>query len=155
MAFFLLGLRRCVSPAAATMGVLSRSRLESAANRGTNVPAERLTVPKQPPQRIRYVRTSDGVQLAWAEAGRGPVLVKAANWLTHLEDEWESPGWGHWIQFFCRRFRVIRYDERGCGMSDWEADDLSPERRVADLEAVIDAAGLTEPFVMLGISLGG
>lgn len=112
-------------------------------------------VPKQPPQRIRYVRASDGVQLAWADAGSGPVVVKAANWLTHLEDEWASPLWGHWIQFFCRHFRVVRYDERGCGMSDWEADDLSLERRVADLEAVIDAAGLTEPFVMLGISLGG
>ena len=112
-------------------------------------------MPKQPPQRIRYVRTSDGVQLAWAEAGRGPVLVKAANWLTHLEDEWESPGWGHWIQFFCRRFRVIRYDERGCGMSDWEADDLSPERRIQDLETVIAAAGLEEPFTLLGISGGG
>jgi len=112
-------------------------------------------VPKQAQQRIRYVRASDGVQLAWAEAGNGPVLVKSANWLTHLEDEWESPGWGHWIQFFCRHFRVVRFDERGCGMSDWEAGDLSPERRIDDLETVIAAAGLKEPFVMLGISGGG
>jgi pimeloyl-ACP methyl ester carboxylesterase/DNA-binding CsgD family transcriptional regulator len=95
------------------------------------------------------------VQLAWAEAGSGPVLVKAANWLTHLEDEWASPLWGHWLQFFCRHFRVVRYDERGCGMSDWEAGDLSLERRVEDLETVIAAAGVTEPFVLLGISLGG
>src|SRR5262252_1395022 len=83
--------------------------LESAADRGTNVPTERENVPKQPPQRIRYVRASDGVQLAWAEAGGGTVLVKAANWLTHLEDEWASPLWGHWLQFFSRHFRVVRY----------------------------------------------
>jgi pimeloyl-ACP methyl ester carboxylesterase/DNA-binding CsgD family transcriptional regulator len=106
-------------------------------------------------QRIHYVRASDGVQLAWAEAGTGPVLVKAGNWLTHLEHEWESPVWGHWLRFLCRHFRLVRYDERGCGMSDWEADDLSLERRVADLETVIDAAGLTEPFTLLGISQGG
>ncbi len=111
--------------------------------------------PKPAQQRIRYVRASDGVQLAWADASSGPVLVKAANWLTHLEDEWDSPGWAHWIQFLCRHFRLVRYDERGCGMSDWEADDLSLERRVEDLETVIGAAGLTEPFVMLGISQGG
>ena len=52
---------------------------------------------KKPNQRIRYVRTGDGVQLAWAEAGTGPVLIKAANWMTHLEYEWESPVWRHWI----------------------------------------------------------
>jgi pimeloyl-ACP methyl ester carboxylesterase/DNA-binding CsgD family transcriptional regulator len=112
-------------------------------------------VPKQAPQRIRYVRASDGVQLAWADASSGPVLVKAANWLTHLEDEWDSPVWSHWIRFLCRHFRLVRYDERGCGMSDWEADDLSLERRVEDLETVIAAAGLKEPFAILGISQGG
>jgi pimeloyl-ACP methyl ester carboxylesterase/DNA-binding CsgD family transcriptional regulator len=112
-------------------------------------------VPKQAPQRIQYLRASDGVQLAWADAGSGPVLVKAANWLAHLEDEWESPVWGHWIRFLCRHFRLVRHDERGCGMSDWEADDLSQERRVADLETVIAGAGLTERFALLGISQGG
>ena len=113
-------------------------------------------MPKQaPPQRIRYVRASDGVQLAWADASSGPVLVKAANWLTHLEADWNSPVWGHWIQFLCRHFRLVRYDERGCGMSDWEAEDLSLDRRVADLETVIAVAALTEPFALLGISQGG
>jgi pimeloyl-ACP methyl ester carboxylesterase/DNA-binding CsgD family transcriptional regulator len=106
-------------------------------------------------QRIRYVRASDGVQLAWADAATGPVLVKAANWLTHLEEDWDSPVWGHWIRFLCRHSRLVRYDERGCGMSDWEADDLSLERRVGDLETVVAAANLTEPFAMLGISQGG
>ena len=112
-------------------------------------------MPKPAPQRIRYVRASDGVQLAWADASSGPVLVKTANWLAHLEADWNSPVWGHWIQFLCRHFRLVRYDERGCGMSDWEAGDLSLERRVEDLETVVAAAGLKEPFALLGISQGG
>ena len=105
-------------------------------------------------QRIRYLTTTDGVRLAWAEAGRGPTLVKAANWLTHLEYEWESPVWRHWMRFFADHFRFIRYDERGCGMTDWSVADLSFERQLADLEAVIEAAGCSEPFVLLGISQG-
>lgn len=106
-------------------------------------------------QRIRYLRASDGVQLAWAEAGTGPVIVKAANWLTHLEYEWESPVWRHWIQFFSEHFRFVRYDERGCGMTDWNTADVSFERQLGDLEAVIDAADCREPFTLLGISRGG
>jgi pimeloyl-ACP methyl ester carboxylesterase len=70
-------------------------------------------------QHVRYVTASDGTRLAWAESGTGPVVVKAANWLTHLEYEWESPVWRHWIQFFSAHSRFVRYDERGCGMSDW------------------------------------
>jgi pimeloyl-ACP methyl ester carboxylesterase/DNA-binding CsgD family transcriptional regulator len=109
---------------------------------------------KRAGQRIRYVRTGDGVQLAWAEAGTGPVLIKAANWLTHLEYEWESPVWRHWIRFFSEHFRFVRHDERGCGMTDWNVGDLSFERWVEDLEAVIAAADPKEPFALLGISQG-
>ena len=105
-------------------------------------------------QRIRYLRTPDGVQLAWAEAGSGPALVKAANWLTHLEYDWESPVWRHWIRFFSDHFRSVRYDERGCGMTDWNVGDLSFDRWVEDLEAVIEAARPAEPFSLLGISQG-
>ena len=104
-------------------------------------------------QRVRYVRTEDGVQLAWAEAGTGPCLVKAANWLTHLEYDWDSPVWQHWIRFFAERFRFVRYDERGCGMTDWQVGDLSFDRWVSDLEAVADAADARQ-FVLLGISQG-
>ncbi len=110
---------------------------------------------KKPTQRIRYVRTTDGVQLAWAEAGTGPVLLKAANWLTHLEYEWESPVWRHWIRFFRDNFRYIRYDERGCGMTDRNTGDLSLERWVADVEDIVAAADLPERFTLLGISQGG
>jgi pimeloyl-ACP methyl ester carboxylesterase/DNA-binding CsgD family transcriptional regulator len=83
------------------------------------------------------------------------VLVKAANWLTHLEYEWESPVWRHWIRFFSDHFRYIRYDERGCGMTDRNVGDLSLERWVADVEDIVAAADLQEPFSLLGISQGG
>jgi pimeloyl-ACP methyl ester carboxylesterase len=104
-------------------------------------------------QRIRYLRTSDGVKLAWAEAGAGPVLVKAANWLTHLEYDWESPVWQHWIRFLAEHFRFVRYDERCCGMTDWDVGDVSFDRWVEDLEAVVDASKRA-PFAPLGISQG-
>jgi pimeloyl-ACP methyl ester carboxylesterase/DNA-binding CsgD family transcriptional regulator len=109
---------------------------------------------KRATQRIRYVRTGDGVQLAWAEAGTGPVLIKAANWMTHLEYEWESPVWRHWIRFFSDHFRFVRHDERGCGMTDWNVGDLSFERWAEDLEAVVAVAAPREPFTLLGISQG-
>jgi len=105
-------------------------------------------------QRIRYLRTPDGVQLAWAEAGQGPLLVKASNWLTHLEYDWESPVWRHWIRFLADHFRIVRFDERGCGMTDWNVGDLSFARWVEDLEAVADAAALSQPMILLGISQG-
>ncbi|MET0553200.1 MAG: alpha/beta fold hydrolase [Vicinamibacteria bacterium] len=105
-------------------------------------------------QKIRYLRTSDGVQLAWAEAGVGPLLVKAANWLTHLEYDWESPVWRHWVHFLAGRFRLVRYDERGCGMTDWEVGDLSVARWGEDLETVADLASPDAPVALLGISQG-
>jgi pimeloyl-ACP methyl ester carboxylesterase/DNA-binding CsgD family transcriptional regulator len=111
-------------------------------------------MPARPRQTVRYVVASDGVRLAWAESGRGMPLVKAATWLTHLEYDLDSPVWRHWTAFFSDHFRFVRYDERGCGMSDWDVRDLSLERRVADLETIVDAARLTEPFTMLGISHG-
>ncbi|HVI72820.1 MAG TPA: alpha/beta fold hydrolase [Pyrinomonadaceae bacterium] len=109
---------------------------------------------KKSTQQIRYVRTKDGVQLAWGEAGTGPVMIKAANWLTHLEYELQSPVWRHWIRFFTDNFRFVRYDERGCGMTDRNVGDLSLERWVEDVEDVVAAAGLREPFSMLGVSQG-
>src|SRR6185503_17888549 len=95
---------------------------------------------KRATQRIRYLRTRDEVKLAWAEAGSGPLLVKAANWLTHLEYDRESPVWRHWIRFFAAHTRFVRYDERGCGMTDWNPADVSLPRRAEDLERVVEAA---------------
>ena len=105
-------------------------------------------------QRIRFLRASDGAQLAWAEAGAGPVLVKASNWMTHLEFEWESPVWQHWMRFFSEHFRFVRYDERGCGMSDREPPTLSLDRWANELAEVIDAAQPSGPVTLLGISQG-
>lgn len=105
-------------------------------------------------QRIRFLTTSDGVRLAWAEAGQGPPLVKAANWLTHLEYEWESPAWRHWMQFFTRHFRFVRYDERGCGMTDRDVTEISVDRWVSDLDDVVGVAAPEGKFILLGISQG-
>lgn len=105
-------------------------------------------------QTVRYVHTSDGLRLAWAESGSGLPVVRAATWLTHLEYDLDSPVWVHWLSFFSGHFRFVRYDERGCGMSDWDVHDISLERRVTDLETVVEAAGLTEPFTLLGMSQG-
>lgn len=105
-------------------------------------------------QYIRYLKTTDEVQLAWAEAGSGPVLVKPSNWLTHLEYDWQSPVWQHWMHFLAGHFRFLRYDERGCGMTDWAAKDLSSARWVEDLAAVIEAGGIRGPVTLLGISQG-
>jgi len=121
----------------------------------TNVPVREMTAAPQLRQHIRYVKASDGTRLAWAEAGDGPVVVKAANWLTHLEYEWESPLWRHWLQFFSLNFRFVRYDERGCGMSEWKTGRLSVDQWTDDLECVIDAARPKEPVTLLGISQGG
>ena len=105
-------------------------------------------------QTVRYARASDGVRLAWAELGSGPPLVRAATWLTHLEYDVESPVWKHWTEFLSSHYRYIRYDERGCGMTDWDVRDLSIDRWVGDLETVVDAAGIDEPFTLLGMSHG-
>ena len=106
-------------------------------------------------QRIRYVTTPDGVSVAWSELGRGLPLVKAATWLTHLQYDLESPIWAHWIRFLSEHFRFVRYDERGCGMSDWKVPGLANSTHwVDDLEAVVAAAGIDRPFALLGISQG-
>ena len=107
---------------------------------------------RRPP--VRYVRASDGVQLAWARSGAGAPLVKAATWLTHLEYDLESPVWHHWTEFLTDHFSYVRYDERGCGMSDWDVSNLTLDRWVADLHTVVEAAEVAEPFTLLGMSHG-
>lgn len=107
-----------------------------------------------PRQEIRYCLTSDGVRLAYATTGNGPPLVKASNWLTHLDFEWGSPIWQHWWTELSKHHRVIRYDERGNGMSQRDVPDVNFDTWVRDLETVVDAAGL-DRFTLLGISRGG
>jgi DNA-binding winged helix-turn-helix (wHTH) protein len=110
--------------------------------------------PPAPPQEIRFCTTDDGVRLAYAEMGAGPPLVKVANWLSHLDYDWETVVWRHWLTELSRRHRLVRYDERGCGLSDWDVSDLSFDAWVRDLETVVDAAHL-DRFPLLGISQGG
>lgn len=109
---------------------------------------------KSSDQQIRFCTSRDGVSLAYATVGSGPPLVKAANWLNHLEYDWNSPVWRHWISELSRDHTLVRYDERGCGLSDWNVNDFSLEAWVSDLEAVVEAAKL-ERFPLLGISQGG
>ena len=104
-------------------------------------------------QQIRFARSHDGVRLAYASTGSGPPLVKAATWLSHLEYDWSSPVWSHMLSDLSKHYNLVRYDERGCGLSDWAVEDLSFESWVRDLETVIDAAGL-ERTALLGISQG-
>jgi pimeloyl-ACP methyl ester carboxylesterase len=104
-------------------------------------------------QQIRFCTTSDGVRLAYAVHGSGSTIVRAATWLTHLDYDWESPVWRHWLEGLGEAHTVIRYDERGCGLSDREVDELSVDAWVADLETVVDAAGL-DRFALLGVSQG-
>jgi len=105
-------------------------------------------------QEIRYCTTSDGVRLAYATTGGGPPLVKASNWLTHLDFEWGSPIWRHWLAALSAHHCVVRYDERGNGMSQRDVAEVSFDTMVRDLETVVDAAGL-DRFPLLGISRGG
>jgi pimeloyl-ACP methyl ester carboxylesterase len=105
-------------------------------------------------QTIKYCRAPDGVRLAYATSGSGPVLVKSGNWMNHLEYDWESPIWGHVFRGLSREHTLIRYDARGNGMSDWDVDQLSLDAWVTDLETVVDAVGV-ERFPLLGISQGG
>ncbi|WP_280155549.1 alpha/beta fold hydrolase [Piscinibacter sp. XHJ-5] len=104
------------------------------------------------PQQIRFCQSHDGVRLAYATAGRGTPIVKAANWLNHLEFDWNSPVWRHLLDELSREHLLIRYDERGCGLSDWNVP-FSFEAWVRDLETVVDSAGV-ERFALLGISQG-
>jgi serine/threonine protein kinase/pimeloyl-ACP methyl ester carboxylesterase/tetratricopeptide (TPR) repeat protein len=105
-------------------------------------------------QHIHFCTTSDGVRIAYATVGEGPPLVKAANWLNHLEFDWQSPIWRHLLEEFARDHLLVRYDERGNGLSDWDVENLSFEEFVRDLESVVDAVGLSR-FPLLGISQGG
>ena len=102
---------------------------------------------------IHFCTASDGVRIAYAEVGAGPPLLKAANWLNHLEYDWESPVWSHLLRELAAGHRLIRYDARGNGLSDWEVDDISFEAFARDLESVVEATGI-DRFALLGISQG-
>jgi RNA polymerase sigma factor (sigma-70 family) len=116
-----------------------------------------MTRPRASPtafeQEIRFCRGQDGLRLAYAIHGSGPPLVVVSCWLSHLQHDWQSPVWRHFLDQLGEIATVVRYDERGFGMSDWNVDDFSLEARVADLEAILAATGL-DRFALLGMSGG-
>ena len=104
-------------------------------------------------QEVHFCTASDGVRIAYADVGQGPPLLKTANWLNHLEYDWESPVWSPLLHAIAAEHRLIRYDARGNGLSDWDVEDISFEAFVRDLETVVEAAGLKR-FALFGISQG-
>src|SRR5882757_6584113 len=103
-----------------------------------------------PTQHVRFCRSRDGTRIAYATGGSGPPLVRAAHWISHLKLDWDNAIWHPWLSMFSRRHTLVRYDARGCGLSDREGVDISFDRHVEDLEAVIGAAGL-EQFALFGM----
>ena len=104
-------------------------------------------------QEVRFCRADDGVRLAWARHGSGPPLLIVSCWLSHLQHDWQSPVWRHFLDDLGDIATVVRYDERGFGLSDWAVEDFSLERRLADLETLVEATGLSR-FAVLGMSGG-
>ncbi len=118
-------------------------------------PIPRLRSPraKELRQEIRFCNSFDGTRVAYATVGEGPPIVKAANWLTHLEFDWESPVWQHVFTELSRNHQLVRYDDRGNGLSDWDVEEISFDAFLKDLEHVVDSARL-DRFALLGISKG-
>ena len=104
-------------------------------------------------QEIRFCTSADGTLIAYAVHGDGPPLVKAPNWLNHLEHDWESPVWGHLLREFAKDRTFVRFDQRANGLSDWDVEKLDLDAMVGDLAAVVDAAGLAR-FPLFAISQG-
>ena len=119
------------------------------AQSGQNAAVRTATLPQQ----IRFCKAADGVQLAYAVIGHGSTVVKAPNWLNHLELDIATPAWRPWMERMARHHTLVRYDGRGCGLSDRDAVDVSPHALQLDLEAVVDAARL-DRFVLYGASQG-
>jgi pimeloyl-ACP methyl ester carboxylesterase/DNA-binding CsgD family transcriptional regulator len=107
-----------------------------------------------PPQKLRFCRSADGTRIAYARHGSGPPLVIATCWLSHLQYDWQSPVWRHFLDELGEIATVVRYDERGYGLSDWDVTDFSLDARVADLEAVIEDAGL-DRVALMAMAQGG
>lgn len=104
-------------------------------------------------QNIRFCTADDGVRIAYASLGSGSPIVKAANWLSHLELDWDAPIWSPLFRELAREHQFVRYDERGNGLSDWDVSDISFSAFINDLETVVDASAV-ERFALLGISQG-
>ncbi len=105
-------------------------------------------------QEIQSFTTSDGVRIAYTIGGSGPPLVRAIDWLNHLDFEWKNPFRRLWFSQIMRHNMLLRYDQRGSGLSDWNVDDFSFERSLSDFEELIDAVGF-DRFALVGSCQGG
>jgi len=112
-----------------------------------------VMAPPKVEQQIKFCTAPDGVSIAYAVVGQGPPLLKAPNWMHHLEYDWQSPIWGHLLRALAKDHTLVRFDQRGNGLSDWDVPDISFQAHVSDLETVADAAGL-DRFALLAISQG-
>jgi pimeloyl-ACP methyl ester carboxylesterase/DNA-binding CsgD family transcriptional regulator len=104
-------------------------------------------------QQVRFCTSFDGTRIAYASTGDGPPLVRAPHWFSHLEHDWTNPAFQGWVGDLSKRYALLRFDQRGSGLSDREVASISPESHVRDMEAVVDAAGL-ERFAIFGASQG-
>jgi len=107
-----------------------------------------------PKQEIRFCTTADGVQLATATTGSGPPLIRVGTWLSHLECDAREPDSWAAIEEFSRDHTYVRYDPRGCGLSDRRIPPLQFDDMVADLAAVVDVHGQGRPVPLYGMSGG-
>jgi pimeloyl-ACP methyl ester carboxylesterase/DNA-binding CsgD family transcriptional regulator len=105
-------------------------------------------------QPVLFCRASDGTSLAHCATGNGPPLVRVTAWLTHLKLEWTNPVWSHWLAALAPGRTLVRYDPRGCGLSDRSPADLSLHAMVEDLAAVVDNLAL-DALSLLGFGQGG
>jgi pimeloyl-ACP methyl ester carboxylesterase/DNA-binding CsgD family transcriptional regulator len=108
---------------------------------------------RQHTQKIRFCKSRDGTRIAYAINGSGAPLVRAANWISHLDLDWQNPVWRPWLSMFSKERTLISYDARGCGLSDRDVE-FTLDKHVEDLEAVIDAAGVKQ-FALFGMAGGG
>jgi pimeloyl-ACP methyl ester carboxylesterase len=122
----------------------------------TNLPSQSAGVAAGAPpmqQRIAFVRSKDQTNIAYALSGQGAPLVRAGTWMTHVQHDWDSPVWSHWLRFMSSRHTLVRYDPRGCGLSQACVENIRFEDWVDDLEAVVDHLEL-ESFPLFGMSQG-
>jgi pimeloyl-ACP methyl ester carboxylesterase/DNA-binding winged helix-turn-helix (wHTH) protein len=149
---------QCIKELRHVFGATGRHVIETEPKRGYRLVTGENSPPVRPHlpfvQEIRFANSADGTRIAYATSGEGIAIVRAAHWMTHLEWDWQSAVYGPWIQGVSRRYRLVRYDGRGCGLSDRGVPMGTLDDEVNDLEAVVDAAGL-ERFALLGRSQGG
>ena len=103
---------------------------------------------------VRHVHTNDGVRIAYAVSGAGPPVVFVRGWISHLEVLWRDPGYRAFCSGLASGLRLVRYDCRGNGLSDWYVPRITLGALVSDLEAVADDLALG-PMVLYGTAFGG